>query len=111
MFAHDTKPVFPQGTTATAYRNDGGEWVISFTEAETYFIVHEYQVTITDQNGRIIHRKNYVDDYFVIDDDNTADVRIGADTLESGKTYNLCVVAESAYHKHSTPLKLTFTAQ
>ncbi len=111
MFAHDTKPVFPADTTATAYRNDGGEWVISFTEAETYFIVHEYQVTITDQKGKIIHSKNYVDDYFVIDDDNTADFRIGTDTLESGKTYNLCVVAESAYHKHSAPLNLSFTAQ
>ena len=64
-----------------------------------------------DQKGKIIHSENYVDDYFVIDDDNTADFRIGNDTLESGKTYNLYVVAESAYHKHSAPLKLSFTAQ
>ena len=111
MYAHDTKPVFPADTTATAYQNDGGEWVISFTEAETNFIVHEYCVTITDSKGKIVHKENFVDDYFVIDDDNTADFRLGTDTLESGKTYNLRVVAESAYHKRSAPLKLQFTAQ
>ena len=111
MAVHDSRPVFPENAEATAYKNEGGEWVISFTEAESEFIVHEYRVTIVDEKGKIVHSKNYVDDYFVIDDDNTADFRIGTDTLQSGKTYKLYVLAESAYHKYSRLLNLSFTAQ
>ncbi|MBQ6120039.1 MAG: metallophosphoesterase, partial [Clostridia bacterium] len=111
MRAHDSKPVFPEDASATAYRNDNSEWVISFTEASSNFIVHEYRVVIKDEKGLIIYNKNFVDDYFVIDDDNTADFRIGTDTLESGKMYKLCVRGESAYHLYSDWLELTFTAQ
>ena len=111
MRAHDTKPVFPEDAQATAYKNDNGEWVVSFTEAESSFIVHEYRVTILDEKGMIVHTENFVDDYFVFDDDNTADFRIGTDTLESGKDYTLKVTAESAYHKYSDTLTLPFTAQ
>ena len=66
---------------------------------------------IKNEKGLIVHTENYVDDYFVFDDDDTADFRIGTDTLESGKTYTLLVRAESAYHKYSDTLKLTFTAE
>ena len=111
MAAHDTVPVFPADAAASAAKNDGGEWVLSFTEAESRFIVHDYHVSIFDDKGLIVHTGTYVDDYFVIDDDNTADFRIGTDTLESGRTYTLLVDAESAYHKHSLPLKLSFTAE
>ncbi len=109
--AHDSVPVFPDEASAAAYKNDAGEWVISFTEAECNYIVHEYRVTIFNDKGLLIYSKNFVDDYFVFDDDNTADFRIGTDTLESGRNYTLFVTAESAYHYYSMPLKLTFTAQ
>ncbi|MBR5409953.1 MAG: metallophosphoesterase [Clostridia bacterium] len=113
MYAHDQRPEFPDDATATAYKNNAGEWVISFTEAEAAegYIVHEYRVTILNDKGLIIYTENFVDDYFVFDDDNTADFRIGSDTLESGKDYTLVVTAESAYHKYSTIVKLPFTAQ
>ncbi|MBR5422685.1 MAG: metallophosphoesterase [Clostridia bacterium] len=111
MKAHDTAPVFPEDTAARAYRNENGEWVISFDEAHSSFIVHEYKVTIKNEKGKKIFSKNFIDDYFVIDGDDTADFRIGTDTLESGKTYTLLVRAESAYHKYSDTLKLTFTAE
>ena len=113
MRAHDTAPVFKEGTTATAYKNENGEWVISFDEAEAApgYIVHEYRVTIKDAKGKIVFTGNFVDDYFVFDDDDTADFRIGTDTLESGKSYTLQVRAESAYHKYSETLTLPFTAQ
>ena len=113
MRAHDTAPVFKDGTTATAYKNENGEWVISFDEAEAApgYIVHEYRVTIKDEKGKIVFTGNFVDDYFVFDDDDTADFRIGTDTLESGKSYTLLVRAESAYHKYSETLTLPFTAQ
>ena len=112
MYAHDTKPVFPEDASATASRNENGEWVISFDEATAApgYIIHEYRVTIQNDKGIIIYSKNFVDDYFVFDDDQTADFRIGTDTLEAGKNYTLIVCAESAYHKYSTPIKLTFTA-
>ena len=111
MYAHDTKPVFPDGAKAAAYRNGAGEWVISFSEAKSSFIVHEYHVTIKNDRGLIVYSKNFVDDYFVFDDDDTADFRIGTDTLESGKNYTVTVTAESAYHKYSSCITMPFTAQ
>ena len=112
-YAHDTKPVFPEDAKATAYKNESGEWVISFDEAYSAegYIVHEYRVTIKNDKGLIIYTKNFVDDYFVFDDDNTADFRIGTDTLEAGKDYTVTVRAESAYHKYSRVVTLPFTAQ
>ena len=113
MKAHDTAPVFAADTKATASRNDAGEWVLSFDEATAApgYIVHEYKVTIRDENGKKIFSKNFIDDYYVIDADATADFRIGADTLTEGQTYTATVRAESAYHRYSEPVELTFTAQ
>ncbi|MBO4894767.1 MAG: metallophosphoesterase [Clostridia bacterium] len=111
--AHDEAPVFAEGTSATAYKNEGGEWVISFDEAKAAdgYIVHNYDITIKDENGKKVFSDKFVDDYFVIDDDDTADFRIGTDTLESGKTYTLSVKAQSAYKKNSKTINLEFTAQ
>lgn len=113
MYAHDEKPVFPEDLSATAYKNDGGEWVISFDEASAApgYIVHGYRVTIKDEDGKKVFSDSFVDDYFVFDDDRTADFRIGTDTLESGKNYTLTVRAQSAYHKCSERVTVPFTAQ
>lgn len=98
---------------ASAHRNEEGEWVISFDEAAAPegYIVHDYKVTIKDENGKKLFCKNFIDDYYVIDDDATADFRIGSDTLESGKNYTVTVRAESAYHRYSEPIELSFTAE
>ena len=111
--AQDTAPVFADDTKATAYKNEGGEWVISFDEAKAAegYIVHNYKITIRDENGKKVCSDTFINDYYVIDDDDTADFRIGADTLESGKTYTLSVQAESAYQKKSDTIRLEFTAQ
>lgn len=111
--AHDKAPVFKEDTAAKAFKNDEGEWVISFDEAQAAegYIVHDYKVTIRDESGKKIFSKNFIDDYYVIDEDNTADFRIGNDTLESGKTYTLTVRAESAYHFYSEPIQLSFKAE
>ena len=113
MRLHDETPVFPDGATATAARNEGGEWVLSFDEAAAApgYIVHDYLITIVDEKGKIVLLKNYINDYYVIDNDSTAHFRIGTDTLESGKSYTAVVFAESAYHKFSKPLRVSFTAQ
>ncbi len=113
MKAHDAAPVFDGDTKATAYKNEGGEWVVSFDEAKAApgYIVHNYKVTIKDSGGKTLVNDTFINDYFVIDDDDTADFRIGADTLESGKEYTLTVKAVSAYKLQSKTLKLKFTAQ
>ena len=111
MKAHDSKPVFPADAAAQAVLNENGEWVVTFTEASTEFIVHEYKVTVKDDNNKKVYAKNYINNYYVIDDKNTSEFRIGADLLQSGKTYTLEVRAESAYHKKSDVVKLSFTAQ
>ena len=113
MKAHDAAPRFKENAKASAYKNEEGEWVISFDEAQAAegYIVHDYKVTIKDENGKKIFSKNFIDDYYVIDDDNTADFRIGSDTLESGKQYKVTIRAESAYHLYSEPITLDFTAE
>ena len=61
--------------------------------------------------GKKVFSKNFINDYYVIDLDNTADFRIGTDTLEQGKTYTAIICAESAYHYRSKSMKFTFTAE
>lgn len=117
--AHDSKPVFVPGTKATAEKNENGEWVLSFNEAHSNpsgtepenYIVHHYNITITDENGKKILKNTFIDDYFVIDDDDTADFRIGSDTLVKGKKYTASITAVSAYHLKSDEIKLEFTAE
>ena len=110
--AHDAEPKFSQDAKAAAYKNEDGEWVLSFNEASHAegYIVHEYKVVIRDEKGKKVFSDKFIDDYYIIDDDNTADFRIGKDTLEEGKTYTVTIQAESAYHIKSEKIKLEFTA-
>lgn len=109
--AHDSTPVFPENTAASAKKNENGEWVLSFNEAKSNYIVHHYNIKITDENGKKIYKDTFIDDYFVIDEDDTADFRIGSDTLVSGKTYRAEITAVSAYHLRSDKLTVSFTAE
>lgn len=111
--AHDAEPRFEQDTKARAFKNENGDWVISFDEATAAegYIVHDYKVIIKDESGKKIFSRNFIDDYYVIDKDNTADFVLGADTLEKGKNYTAVIKAESAYHLHSDPIELSFTAE
>lgn len=113
MKAHDKAPVFKEGTKLTAQKNEYGEWVLSFDEAQVPdgFIVHEYKITISDENGKKIMSKNFINDYFIIDGDDTADFRLDGGVLEKGKKYTAVIRAESAYHRYSDPVEIAFTAQ
>lgn len=113
MKAHDSAPVFKEDTSARAFKNENGEWVISFDEAQAApgYIVHNYKVTIKDSKGKTVVNDTFINDYFAIDDDETAHFRIGNDTLESGEEYTLKVRAESAYKYHSDTLELKFIAR
>ena len=112
-YAHDKAPVFSPDTKAAARRNENGEWVLSFDEAKAAegYVVHSYRLSIFDDRGLPVFAETFVNDYFVFDDDDTADFRLPGDRLKAGKTYTLTVVAESAYHKFSNPLKLSFVAE
>jgi hypothetical protein len=112
MKAHDAAPVFPEGAKATAYKNDGGEWILSFDEAQVPegYIVHNYKITVKDSSGKTLINDTFINDYYVIDDDETADFRIGSDALESGKEYTAKIRAVSAY-KYHTDIEFKFTAQ
>ena len=113
MKAQDAAPVFPTEAQASAAKEEGGEWVLTFSEAQAApgFVVHDYKITVKDASGKKVFSDSVINDYYVIDGDPCAHIRIGAETLESGKTYQLTVRAESAYHKFSAPLELTFTAE
>ena len=109
--AHDSTPVFDEKTLLKTHINDNGEWVISFNEATDNYIVHDYIIKITDENGKKVLNKTYVDDYYVIDGDDTADFRIPAETLEEGKTYTAYITAVNAYHMKSEVITLEFIAE
>ncbi len=112
MKAHDSEPKFSPDTKATAYKNDDGEWVLSFDEASHTegYIIHEYKIVIRDEKGNKVYSENLINDYYIIDDDNKADFRIGKDTLKKGKKYTVTIRAESAYHILSEEIELEFTA-
>lgn len=109
--AHDSAPVFPENASASAKKNEDGEWVLSFDEAKSNYIVHHYNIKVKDETGKTVVKDTFIDDYFVIDDDDTADFRIGSDTLTAGKVYTAEVTAVSAYHLKSEKTTFTFTAE
>ncbi len=111
MKHNDPAPVFKAETAGRAVQNENGEWILSFDEAEDNFIVHSYTVKITDENGRRVYREKLLNDYYFFDDDNTADFNIGAETLKSGKTYKVRIVAENAYNRKSKPLTISVMAE
>ena len=94
------------------WNDENGAWVLSFHEPQVDegYIVHEYKICIKDEAGKTVSNKNLINDYYVIDGDGKAQFHYDADVLEAGKTYTVTIRAESAYHFHSKPIELTFTA-
>ncbi len=110
MKAHDKAPAFGDDAVACTAVDDNGDYRISFTHAEVPegYIVHEYKVSITDENGKEIYKDNIISDYYIIDDIDIQGFTVAKDLLESGKAYILTVTAESAYHFDSEPVSLNF---
>ncbi len=113
MKAHDEKPVFPEDTKASAELNEDGSYRISFTKAEVPegFIVHEYNVKITDESGKKLFSDNFIASYYLVNDDTTQGFTVPGDILSAGSTYILTIRAESAYHKYSEEKTVTFTVR
>lgn len=112
MKAHDGAPVFSADSTAAAEKNENGDYTVSFTQAQPAdgFIVHEYKVCLRDADGETLYEENIIADYYIIDDDDTFRFTVANGLLQENSTYTLTVTAESAYHKYSQPVELTFTA-
>ena len=111
--AHDEAPVFPENTKASVTETEDGNYRVSFTKAEVPegFIVHEYNVTITDENKNELFEDNFVATYYLINESTTEGFNVSKDILEKGKTYTLTIKAESAYHKYSEEKTVTFTVK
>ena len=112
MKAHDKAPVFPENAKASATTDENGNYRISFTrpEAADGFIVHTYDVKITDENGKEVYKTDLVAPYYIIDNRTTDGFTVGKDILKKGKTYTLTVTAVSAYKLKSEAVSMVFTA-
>ena len=112
MKAHDEAPVFPDNASVDATVTEDGNYRISFTEATVPegYIVHEYEVTIKDENKKEVYNDNFIASYYIIDNENTQGFTVVGNVLEAGKTYSVTITAESAYHIYSDDVTLTFTA-
>ena len=110
MKAHDEAPVFPEDARAQASTTENGDVRIEFTRADVPegFIVHKYELTIKNEAEKTVYNDEIISDYYIISEKTTQGFTIPAGTLPHG-TYTLTVTAESAYHKHSVPVTLTFT--
>ena len=111
MKAHDKAPVFAESTEAAVALTENGAYRISFTEADVPegYIVHSYEVSITDENEKKVYDDSFIASYYIIDEDNSQGFTVDENILEAGKTYTLTVTAESAYHICSEPVELSFT--
>ena len=110
MKSHDKAPAFAEDAAACASVDENGDYRISFTHAKVPegYIVHEYKLSIADENGKEIYKDNIISDYYIVDDINTQGFTVAKDVLEKGKNYTLTVTAESAYHLYSQPVSLDF---
>ena len=110
MKSHDYPPFFTNYAKASAKACDDG-WEIVFTEAETSYVIHEYRVAIVDDAGKKVYSGSFLNDYYVLDGKGEASFHVKKKVLESGRTYTMRVIAESAYHNKSLIKEMTFVAQ
>ncbi len=111
MKAHDKTPVFAADAKADVSVTENGDYRVSFTEAQAAegYIVHSYEVSVSDENGNGIYSDDFIATYYIVDEDDTQGFTLAKDMLEAGKAYKLTVTAESAYHRKSKPVTLSFT--
>ncbi len=110
--AHDSAPVFADTCVAQAVCNENGDYTVSFTQAQPAdgYIVHNYDVKITDQDGKTVYEDTFINDYYITDGDNTARFTVASGVLQTGESYTLTVTAKSAYRLQSEAVDLPFSA-
>ncbi|MCR5149931.1 MAG: metallophosphoesterase [Clostridiales bacterium] len=109
--AHDSSPVFGENTAVSAVRTDSGEWGVTFDAPSVPdgYIVHDYKIVLRDSNGKTVFKDTVINDYYIVDGDETFSFKIDGDILSEGSEYSLSITAKSAYH-HKSTVKLNFTA-
>lgn len=58
------------------------------------FIVHKYNVKITDESGKKLFSDNFIASYYLVNDDTTQGFTVPGDILSAGSTYTLTIRAE-----------------
>ncbi len=108
--SYDETPVWKEDTAVSLDKNENGEFIITFDEAEDKLIVQNYKIKITS-NGLPIYSKTHLSDYYLINDSLVATFNLGEINLKSGKEYKIEITAQNAYFKFSEPLTVNYIAQ
>ena len=107
--AKSKPPEFESGAKIQAVKNDDASYSLSFPNASDNFLVRQYQVTVSEQSGKLVCSQTHLSGYYISPPPQRQNINIGE--LESGKTYVASVIAANAYYMPSKPLLLTFTAE
>lgn len=99
----DTTPVFPDSAKADAYYNAGGEAIVRFPNAESYWGTETYMIKVTGKGSSF---EDTVISNYVRQGDST--MFINAGKLPEGE-YNYSITPVSPYAKNGKALTGTFT--
>ncbi len=106
---YDEPPVWNENTQVSIEKNENGEYILTFDEAQDKFIVHNYKIKVYE-GGILKQSKTHISDYYLINNSETASFNLGELNLKSGKECTVEITAVNAYFKLSEPLVYTFTA-
>ena len=101
----DTAPEFPGNASVSVTKNENGEAVISFPEAEGYYEAENYKIKVTDSKNKKVYESTVISEYVRATDD---DVTVNLGALAAGE-YKVTVKAYSPYAKLGGQLKNTIT--
>lgn len=108
MKKRDSRPVFDEDTQVDTHLNEDGETILTFTGASDNFVTESYKVSVS--RGIIpVFSDNFSGKYMYLFEEDVYEVNLGK--LETGKKYNVQIVALNAYAMTSAPYAYSFIAQ
>ena len=107
QMALDTAPVFPAESAVNAYADENGDTIITFPEAEGYYIAENYKITVTGEKHNKIYESTVISEYVRATDD---DVCVNIGKPDSGN-YTVKVTAYSPYAAEGSTLTGTITVE
>ena len=103
----DTAPVFPAESAVSAYVDENGDTIITFPEAEGYYIAENYKITVTGEKHNKVFESTVISEYVRATDD---DVCVNIGKTDSGN-YTVKVTACSPYATEGGTLTGTITVK
>lgn len=103
----DTAPEFPAESAVSAYVDENGDTIITFPEAEGYYIAENYKITVTGEKHNKVYESTVISEYVRATDD---DVCVNIGKPDSGN-YTVKVTAYSPYAAEGGTLTGTITAE